>query len=160
MSKTITLAPLDRNETGRSGCIGTDTPDGPIAGFAEVDPNGLWSSPDEADEIAAEVCRRWNIMEAGAWAEVMAERRRQVEVKGFTAEHDDKHSGGIAAAAGCYALHSDAYPNAGQPPPAWPWEAEWWKPKDYRRDMVRAAALLLAEIERLDRAAAKSPADA
>lgn len=61
MSKTITLAPLDRNETGRSGCIGTDTPDGPIAGFAEVDPNGLWSSPYEADEIASEVCRRWNV---------------------------------------------------------------------------------------------------
>jgi hypothetical protein len=27
----------------------------------------------------------------------------------------------------------------------------WWKPKDRRRDLVRAAALIIAEIERLDR---------
>lgn len=36
----------------------------------------------------------------------------------------------------------------------WPWSGEWWKPKDRRRDLVRAAALIVAEIERLDRAAA------
>ena len=33
----------------------------------------------------------------------------------------------------------------------WPWAAEWWKPKDCRRNLVRAGALILAEIERLDR---------
>ncbi|MBB2698904.1 UNVERIFIED_ORG: hypothetical protein GGI66_003581 [Rhizobium esperanzae] len=39
-----------------------------------------------------------------------------------------------------------------RPPARWPWSDEWWKPKDRRRDLVRAAALLIAEIERLDRA--------
>lgn len=35
---------------------------------------------------------------------------------------------------------------------AWPWGAGTFKPsEDRRRDMVKAAALLLAEIERLDR---------
>jgi hypothetical protein len=29
---------------------------------------------------------------------------------------------------------------------------EMWKPEDRRRDLIRAAALLVAEIERLDRA--------
>jgi hypothetical protein len=38
----------------------------------------------------------------------------------------------------------------------WPWDRKWWKPKDRRRDLVRAGALILAEIERLDRAAAKT----
>lgn len=36
----------------------------------------------------------------------------------------------------------------------WPWALEWWKPKDNRRNLIRAAALVIAEIERLDRAAA------
>jgi hypothetical protein len=35
----------------------------------------------------------------------------------------------------------------------WPWHDDWWKPKDRRRDLIRAAALIVAEIERLDRAA-------
>lgn len=33
----------------------------------------------------------------------------------------------------------------------WPWPSKWWKPKSQRRDLVRAGALILAEIERLDR---------
>jgi hypothetical protein len=35
---------------------------------------------------------------------------------------------------------------------AWPWADKDWKPKDRRRDLIRAAALIVAEIERLDRA--------
>ncbi|MFN3321313.1 MAG: hypothetical protein ACK43M_21435, partial [Allorhizobium sp.] len=35
----------------------------------------------------------------------------------------------------------------------WPWGIEWWKPTDRRRDLVKAGALIIAEIERLDRAA-------
>jgi hypothetical protein len=38
----------------------------------------------------------------------------------------------------------------------WPWSVQWWKPKDRRRDLVRAGALIVAEIERLDRAAARA----
>lgn len=43
-------------------------------------------------------------------------------------------------------------------PPMWPraWDLERWKPKDRRRDLIRAAALIVAEIERLDRAAAST----
>lgn len=88
--------------------------------------------------------------------EVLAERRRQIEKEGWTPEHDDEHAGGsMAAAAGCYALYADAYPNTGQPPASWPWVAECWNPKDRRRNLVRAGALILAEIERLDRLAAR-----
>lgn len=87
--------------------------------------------------------------------DVLAERRRQVEEEGFTPEDDDKfrHSS-LASAAGCYAMHTLAYP-AGDPPSFWPFGISWWKPSpDERRNRVKAAALLLAEIERLDRAAA------
>ena len=83
-------------------------------------------------------------------AEVAAERRRQTEAEGWTPEHDDEHSRGeLARAAVCYA---DPFNEEREnPPPKWPWEAKWWKPKDRRRDLVRAAALIVAEIDRLDR---------
>ncbi len=37
------------------------------------------------------------------------------------------------------------------PPGGWPFADTFWKPKSPRQDLVRAAALLIAEIERLDR---------
>lgn len=96
--------------------------------------------------------------------DVLAERRRQVEVEGWSAEHDDKHSGALARAAACYASHAgscwawdvERYATAKPPHTSddavlWPWDLDWWKPKNPRRDLVRAGALILAEIERLDR---------
>lgn len=98
-----------------------------------------------------------------AWLDVQAERRRQIEAEGWTPEHDDEHdTGALASAAGCYAMFSLAYP-AGDPSRFWPWDKSWWKPSpDGRRNMVKAGALILAEIERLDRAAASQggPSDA
>lgn len=94
--------------------------------------------------------------------EIAAERRRQIEVEDWSAEHDDCHDGGeIALAAACYAASSTLESStevSGGPHrwPArkmlWPWDMKWWKPKGRRRDLVRAAALIVAEIERLDRA--------
>lgn len=111
--------------------------------------------------------------------EVRRERVRQIKAEGWTPEHDDAHDRGqMADAAACYliadwpttsyvlrpivrrayARYTDDADHeiAGHRsvPRQWPWEAGWWKPKDRRRDLVRAAALLIAEIERLDRAAA------
>lgn len=87
--------------------------------------------------------------------DVMAERRRQMMVEGWTAKHDDEHTESeMALAAACYAMSAGGYAK-GQTPPIWPWSFEWWKPAYGRRDLVRAAALLLAEIERIDRAAGK-----
>lgn len=99
-----------------------------------------------------------------ATEDVLAERQRQIEAEGWTAEHDDEHdSGELADVAACYALgvYSDRA-DAGVPgdiPPYWPqsWDESWWRPKSRRRNLVRAAALLIAEIERLDRAALKAP---
>lgn len=83
---------------------------------------------------------------------VIHERVRQVQIEGWTPEHDDEHADGqLAAAAGCYAL----FGCDGAIPPYWPWANEWWKPADRRRNLVKACALGLSEIERLDRAEAK-----
>jgi hypothetical protein len=93
-----------------------------------------------------------------AAADVLAERHRQVSVEGWTPQHDDEHGAGTLAQAGaCYAMWAvdvDKLPN--WVPPAWPWDDEWWKPTDTRRALVKAGALILAEIERLDRATTTS----
>lgn len=92
---------------------------------------------------------------------VLAERLRQVNVEGWTPSHDDSHSSGdLSEAAGCYAMFSETFPDEEKPPPQWPWAREWWKPKDYRLDLVRAAALLIAEIERIDRRDERAAQDA
>lgn len=96
--------------------------------------------------------------------QICDERRRQIEVEGWTPEHDDTHKyGELARAAAAYARHASCGDEVrrestkhGVPPMVWPWSQSWWKPKDRRSDLVRAAALIVAEIERLDRAAAKS----
>ncbi|HBY7410447.1 TPA: hypothetical protein MI637_19990 [Klebsiella pneumoniae] len=89
-----------------------------------------------------------------AAADVLAERQRQVTAEGWTPAHDDEYEHGeLADAAGCYALSSELFDCAGEPPRPWPWPDEWWKPTNRRRDLVKAGALILAEIERLDRAA-------
>ena len=95
-----------------------------------------------------------------AIADVMAERVRQTTAEGWTAEHDDQHSdGALALAASCYARYAGRdmiMPRAPHTPMLWPFDPTWWKPTTPRRDLVKAAALILAEIERLDRVAGRS----
>lgn len=104
--------------------------------------------------------------------DVIAERQRQISQEGWTIEHDDEHGHGeLAAAAATYAylasLHSDfrkeqikRFGHSSDGIVAlvnhlWPsqWANYWFKPKNRRRDLVKAAALIVAEIERLDREA-------
>ena len=106
-------------------------------------------------------------------AEMIAvERQRQKDAEGWTPEHDDEHTlGELAAAAACYALINTRWKDAailGEPLIAsilWPWEREWYKPAEYPdppygpnlhidrrvKDLVRAGALIAAEIDRLER---------
>lgn len=81
---------------------------------------------------------------------VVAERFRQIEREGWSIEHDDGHDRGTLAKAGAaYILHAGTESPA--MPHEWPWTREWWKPRGYRRDLVRGVALAIAEGERFDR---------
>lgn len=84
--------------------------------------------------------------------DVIAERQRQQSVEGWTPEHDNAYQNSeLADAAACYAIHAH---NQGFSTPAhWPWSPDWWKQSGARRDLIKAGALILAEIERIDRAA-------
>jgi hypothetical protein len=97
--------------------------------------------------------------------EIANERCRQVTQEHFDTAHDDAHAdGSLAMAASCYAMNAATWASAAPhlesryrdlspKPQRWPWLEKWWKPRNQRRDLVRAAALIVAEIERLDRAA-------
>lgn len=96
--------------------------------------------------------------------DVLAERQRQISAEGYDADHDDAHvNDEIAAMAALFVM----------PPGAREWDAsstsygdtlaeailpqDWEMPAlgDRRRELVRGAAMALAELERIDRAAQK-----
>lgn len=73
------------------------------------------------------------------------ERRRQVEIEGWTPAHDDSYTDDeLARAAACYALGRC-------PRGVWPWDEKWWKPCGPIRNLEKAGALIAAEIDRRTR---------
>lgn len=86
---------------------------------------------------------------------VIAERQRQICAEGFDAARDDLYTQHeLADAAACYASRFTLQ-NVPGVPEIWPWPAAWWKPTTYRQDLLKAGALILAELERLDRLVGK-----
>jgi NTP pyrophosphatase (non-canonical NTP hydrolase) len=99
--------------------------------------------------------------------DVLAERERQilpllVGGEDRPCEQDDQHKfGQLALAAAAYTLSathlgrelrcSDGRGDNYVMHRLWPWDEARWKPKSAREDLVRAGALILAEIERIDR---------
>jgi hypothetical protein len=94
-----------------------------------------------------------------AW-DVFAERQRQVEMEGCTPAKDDTYRqyelGNAAAAYILDACEWGAFTCEG----IWPWDKSWFKTGEPRKNLVKAGALVLAEIERLDRAAAAAGREA
>lgn len=95
---------------------------------------------------------------------IAAERRRQVDVEGYDAEHDRGGATDLALAAYGYSSHAAATllagftPEeslaagraAGGVPDGWPWDWDAWKPTgDPRRDLVKAGALIAAALDAL-----------
>ncbi len=116
--------------------------------------------------------RRFGRTTPSAARDVLAERRRQVEAEGYDPMHDDEHiDGALSMAAAGYASEaSNALLNCaheldgpdepalddvqGSTPEAGIWPHGWtFKPATPRQMLVKAGALILAEIERLDREA-------
>ena len=82
--------------------------------------------------------------------EILEERERQIEDEGFTLAHDNHHRPGeLARAAACYAMPKEHRGDAVTL--AWPWGHHWWKPGDRRRELTKAAALIVAELEMIYR---------
>lgn len=74
---------------------------------------------------------------------IAAERQRQVDVEGWTPEHDAEHDRGeLAKAAAAYAVpdHAAVF---------WPWAFSGFKRDERVRELAKAGALIAAEIDRL-----------
>jgi len=97
---------------------------------------------------------------------IAVERARQIEDENWSAKHDDEHiNGELADAAAVYAMKSSfrsrrVRGGCGTETVAselWPWDCEWWKPQGGRiKQLVKAGALIAAEIDRLKRTHAHS----
>lgn len=91
---------------------------------------------------------------------IMDERGRQVKEEGWSIEHDDKYiDGSLANAAACYAATTEVLKNTTRPGvrfvnKLWPWESEWNKKHTHgrKKQLIIAGALIVAELERLERA--------
>ena len=90
---------------------------------------------------------------------IAEERQRQIEVEGWTKEHDAEHiNDDLALAAVCYTIPSELRHYSYCPlrkervPDFWPWDKKWWKPcpENRIRELVKAGALIAAEIDRLE----------
>jgi len=100
---------------------------------------------------------------------IAAERERQITAEGWSEDHDATHiEGQLAYAAASYALYhglKTTFPPESfvklrledQATKEWPWDAEWWKPSsDSVQNLVKAGALIAAEIDRISRMNVKS----
>lgn len=78
---------------------------------------------------------------------IKEERLRQIEVEGYSQEHDKNHRwiefewAAIAyLLSGFNDVAAESY---------WPWEKKYFKPKDKIKNLTRAGALVAAAIDRL-----------
>lgn len=82
---------------------------------------------------------------------IASERQRQIHELGWTSDHDDTHTNEeLVSAAICYLFEDTTIC-------PWPWpESAWNKDKDTVRNLVKAGALIAAEIDRLQRLRSKA----
>lgn len=84
---------------------------------------------------------------------IVKERERQIKDEGYDTQHDDMHSvGELAMAAASYAIPPMLRP-AETAPLIFPWMGHAWKPtpRNRIRELTKAGALIVAEIERVQR---------
>ena len=84
----------------------------------------------------------------GSISLVTQERLRQIYVEGWTPAHDKFHQpNDLSRAALCYILKNINSEIIGFDD-IWPWETDYFKPEDEIRNLVKAAALIMAEIDK------------
>ena len=118
-----------------------------------------WGEPDDSPFDAAIEAGWINPVDVSkALLDVMNERDRQWNEENFDPKHDDQHQRGELASAACSYVLETLRRDGSLVFGSWPaeWDIQWFKPTTPRRNLVKAAALLIAEIERLDRAEAKT----
>lgn len=151
---TLFIIRLDKGEWKLYGAFVPDASDG-----------NAFPSFEEAAKAASSHLEAWldalpSRLEGGSGARrITIERLRQIYEEGFDAQHDLRHlpgtfvnaAGAYAMAAACQLLRRPGSPLPSTIPHMWPWEASWWKPSpDPSRNLVKAGALIAAEIDHIE----------
>lgn len=128
--------------------------------YREPDRSITWDSYIGFDQASSDrpADGDWHMHRAAL--DILTERRRQVQEEGWNSIHDDGHDEDeLALAAAYYALPQELREElAAAHIPVWPWDECWRKPKGRIPDILRAAALLMAELARLYRAQSRAEA--
>lgn len=124
------------------------------AGYPDDPPGTPYDEPASKLHAAFSASEVTNALTAAA-LDLLKERDRQINSKGHSSEQDDQYMNGELADAGSvYAFWANTF-NLGliahTPPSCWPWPPEHWKPTSQRHMLIKAGALILAELDRLDR---------
>ena len=78
---------------------------------------------------------------------IAKERQRQIEEEGYDAKHDFREPlNRFIAGAVSYAVFDI---DEGEAFAWWPWDYEYWKPKDRKRNLIRAGALIAAALDKM-----------
>ncbi len=151
-----------------------DSPDREVADVAKMILNAAEMLPDAtegdfkrdfSDEMLTLIAKQLpkevtpqKLILSQAITDIIAERQRQKEKKGYTESRDDNYLPGVLNLAGAaYAVSASCLPDAKRRADRlWPWpDAGKYlnaSSKDPRAALIKAAALITAEIERIDRA--------
>jgi hypothetical protein len=85
------------------------------------------------------------------WYRAVTERFRQIDVEGYDLEHDAKEDPeDLVLAAIAYAMPHREPDGARDRLWVWPWNPAEFKPSTRARDLEKAAALLMAALDRLE----------
>lgn len=164
---------IETRETDFQNHIGVNTQEGGVCISLGRDDGWHWISNECAKELAA------TLLVTSPAGDVLNERHRQITAEGFDTVHDDEHTdGSLAIAAACYASPHRIYVKRDYADSVtfldpWPWDQRWDRrpyegntvrsngskgEKHRRKLLVKAGALILAEIERIDRVTVPNPA--
>jgi hypothetical protein len=119
----------------------------PRAAVTAPDRSAIWVARRVLDRLAelSTVERAPRIEQSPALRLIAIERLRQIEAKGYTADHDDQYVlGDLAAMAVWYADQQASGID-------WPLDDRWPERRGQLWDLIRAGALIAAEIDRLMR---------
>lgn len=110
-------------------------------GYKRIEGDSVTAPPSPAPEF---------VQSSQASIDVVAERRRQIDIEGWGFPNDDELiRDELAEAAIAYALPMSH--SVGGVPNCWPFSPDQFDLSDRRSNLVKAGAFIIAEIERIDR---------
>lgn len=147
------VAMRDDQGSGRRLAIGSETGRPIPSSQSRVGPAGPGEAVEaECPQDQGEPCNTAPATTLDGVGLIAAERERQIEAEGWTPAHDDEHRRGELADAAALYIAQVQYGQHGDSLLGWRTPAHRWvKPCDRQRALIKAGALIAAELDRIAR---------